>query len=587
MRRALGLAMEGPDGGGGGKMLLGAGLLAAACSAALGVSGPYWQARILEGGGESGDVAGLAAAGLGAAVCGAVRHVCLYRVGTRTSHAARGRLFAALLGRPIAFFDRTMTAELAARMGSDAQAMASPIQQDLAIVLGAALGLAGSLAMCLSLDWRLTVLCLSTLGPPALALRAYADWSAAVHGRVWSSLAGASGVAVQALAHIRTVRAAGPRAHAAEARRYADATAEALRCWERDSLAGGGAVVLTGAVDVLALALIMWCTRYREWSVSYAFPMHWAAASAGFHTMMAYYSGFLRGAAAAQRIFACIDAARGDEQTPSSSPGHANAKNEAGWVLDGVRFRYNNEEGGEEVLRGVSLHIRPHRITALVGPSGGGKTTLMSLLLRFYEPTAGRIVADGVPYRDLQWPEERHRIAVVSQTPELFADTVWNNLVYGLAEEEQARSPANEARVHAACRRAQAHDFILALGPLGYGTQVGERGVRLSGGQRQRLAIARAMLRRARLVLLDEATSSLDAESEARVQTALDEMMWGSDGEAATVVVVAHRLSTVVRADQICVLDEGRIRESGTHASLLRDFPDGLYASLVRHQKLE
>jgi ABC-type multidrug transport system fused ATPase/permease subunit len=265
------------------------------------------------------------AAGLGAAVFGAVRNACLYCVGTRTSHAARQQLFAALLGRPIAFFDRTMTAELAARITSDAQAMTSPIQLDLAIVLGAALGMLGSLAMCLTLDWRLTLLCLTALGPPALLLRAYADWGAAVHGRVWSSLAGANGLAVQALGHIRTVRAAGRWAHAAELRKYAGATDEALRAWNRDALANGGAVLLAQAVDVLALALVLWCTHASAHAgadteirlLLLAFPLHWAAASGGFHTMMAYYSGFLRGAAAAQRVFAILDADDTDAGTQS------------------------------------------------------------------------------------------------------------------------------------------------------------------------------------------------------------------------------------------------------------------------------
>jgi ATP-binding cassette subfamily B protein len=203
---------------------------------------------------------------------------------------------------------------------------------------------------------------------------------------------------------------------------------------------------------------------------------------------------------------------------------------------------------------------------AIVGPSGAGKTTIFSLLLRFYDVSAGHVRVDGVPVDQADLALLRSRFAIVPQETELFADTVAANIAYGVDE-------ASAEEIEAAARAAFAHDFIAAL-PAGYATMVGERGVTLSGGQRQRIAIARAVLRNAPILLLDEATSALDSESETLVQRALDSIM---DGR--TTLVIAHRLSTVTRADRILVLDQGRLVEEGTHQTLIAR--GGIYARLA------
>uniref|UniRef100_UPI00396C36BD ABC transporter ATP-binding protein n=1 Tax=Paracoccus sp. TaxID=267 RepID=UPI00396C36BD len=220
-------------------------------------------------------------------------------------------------------------------------------------------------------------------------------------------------------------------------------------------------------------------------------------------------------------------------------------------------------------LDSIDLTIRPGETVALVGPSGAGKTTVIQLIQRFWDPRQGRVTLDGIDLRELARVDLRSQIALVPQDPVIFAASAADNIRLG-------RPTASDAEVQAAARAAHAHDFIAAL-PQGYDTALGERGVMLSGGQRQRVAIARAILRDAPILLLDEATSALDAESEALVQAAVSRL-----AEGRTTVVVAHRLATVKKADRIVVLDQGRIVAEGSHDSLVAQ--GGLYARLARMQ---
>ncbi|MQX12422.1 ATP-binding cassette domain-containing protein, partial [Sinorhizobium fredii] len=236
---------------------------------------------------------------------------------------------------------------------------------------------------------------------------------------------------------------------------------------------------------------------------------------------------------------------------------------EATVELRDVRFAYGN---GEEILKGVSFRAEGGKTTALVGPSGAGKSTIISLIPRFYDPASGQILIDGQDIAGVTKQSLRNGIAYVSQQPYLFEGSIRDNIRYG-------RPDATDAEIEEAARLAYAHDFILAQ-PEGYDTPVGEHGVTLSGGQRQRLSIARALVRNAPILLLDEATSALDTESEAAVQKALEQAMSGR-----TVIVIAHRLSTVVNADKIVVMKDGKVVEEGPHEELARR-PDGLYARL-------
>ncbi len=272
------------------------------------------------------------------------------------------------------------------------------------------------------------------------------------------------------------------------------------------------------------------------------------------------------GMAAARRVFAALDIQPeiGDGPAARALPLGAGAVR-----LHDVTFAYADEP---PVLSDLSLEARRGEIVALVGPSGGGKTTILNLIPRFYDVGVGRVTIDDVDVRDVTLASLRAQIALVTQEPFLFDDTIGGNIAYG-------KDGAGQAEIEAAARQAAAHDFILAL-PKGYDTRVGEAGTRLSGGQRQRIAIARAFLKNAPILLLDEATSALDTESEAQVQAALERLMHGR-----TTILIAHRLSTVRGADRIYVIDGGRLVETGSHGELVRH--RGLYARLAGAQDLD
>jgi subfamily B ATP-binding cassette protein MsbA len=273
-----------------------------------------------------------------------------------------------------------------------------------------------------------------------------------------------------------------------------------------------------------------------------------------------------QGLVAGRRLFTALDVEpeiRDQPGTPDLTLTDATLK------FEGVTFAYGDDA---PVLDRVGLEARRGEIVALVGPSGAGKTTILNLIPRFYDVAAGAVTIDGQDVRRVSLASLRRRIALVTQEPFLFDDTVAANIAY-------ARDGASRAEIEAAASQAAAHEFILAL-PQGYDTVVGEAGARLSGGQRQRVAIARAFLKDAPLLLLDEATSALDSESEAQIQAALARLMSGR-----TTVLIAHRLSTVRGADRIYVLDQGRVVETGAHASLMTR--GGLYAKLARTQDLE
>jgi ATP-binding cassette subfamily B protein len=266
------------------------------------------------------------------------------------------------------------------------------------------------------------------------------------------------------------------------------------------------------------------------------------------------YGEILRAAGATERLMELLDT-RSDIQSPASPAVLPAAQGGLDVELRGVRF-HDPSRPTQAALDDVSLHVRPGETVALVGPSGAGKSTVFQLLLRYYDPQAGQLLLNGTPIDTLSLDDLRHRIGIVPQDSTIFSSTAMENIRYG-------RPGATDDEVMAAARAAHAHDFLQRL-PEGYHTHLGERGVRLSGGQRQRISIARAILKNAPLLLLDEATSALDTESERAVQAALREAM-----KNRTTLVIAHRLSTVVNADRIAVMDQGRLVDTGTHAELM------------------
>ncbi|SPK73126.1 Lipid A export ATP-binding/permease protein MsbA [Cupriavidus taiwanensis] len=272
-----------------------------------------------------------------------------------------------------------------------------------------------------------------------------------------------------------------------------------------------------------------------------------------------------RGITAAEMIFRLID-----EPVEPQDGGKALARARGELAFEQVGFRYG--EAPRAALEGIDLRVSPGEVVALVGPSGSGKTTLVNLVPRFFDPTSGRILLDGVPLTELALKDLRNQIAFVSQDVVLFNDTVAANVAYGA----QPGSEIDMGRVERALAAAYLTETVKGL-PEGVQTNIGDNGMKLSGGQRQRLAIARALYKDAPILILDEATSALDSESERQVQAALEELMKGR-----TTLVIAHRLSTIENADRIAVLDHGRVAETGTHAQLLA--ANGLYAGLHRIQ---
>jgi subfamily B ATP-binding cassette protein MsbA len=297
-----------------------------------------------------------------------------------------------------------------------------------------------------------------------------------------------------------------------------------------------------------------------------AFLVALGAASQSLRQLANQQTVIAEGLTAAQRLFAALDVEPEVRETPDAKP---LALGDATIRFEGVSFAYDD---GTQALKDVSLETRRGQRAALVGPSGGGKSTILNLIPRFYDVAGGRVSIDGQDVRDVTLASLRDHMALVTQEPFLFDDTVRANIAYG-------RPGASPAEVEAAARAAAAHDFIQELAE-GYDTQVGEAGARLSGGQRQRIAIARAFLKDAPILLLDEATSALDTESEVQVQAALDRLMHGR-----TTLMIAHRLSTVRDCDRIYVVDRGEVVEAGDHRTLLAH--GGLYARMARAQNLD
>lgn len=296
-----------------------------------------------------------------------------------------------------------------------------------------------------------------------------------------------------------------------------------------------------------------------------AFLLYAVTIAGAITSLAGFWSNLQEAAGAVRRIFEIIDAPR--ELAPPGSPIPLPEPVRGEVCYEGVTFRYGPDL--PFVLRGIDVELREGETVALVGSSGAGKSTMAALIPRFFDVDEGRVTLDGIDVRDLGLRDLRERIGVVPQEPMLFAGTVRENLLYGDRD-------ATEEEVLAAAKAAHAHAFISGF-PDGYDQAVGERGVTLSAGQRQRIAIARVMLKRPRVLILDEASSSLDAESERLVQDALEHLM-----EGRTTLVIAHRLSTVIRADRILVLEDGVIEDEGGHGELLERSPT--YARLYRRQ---
>ncbi|MFC6591068.1 ABC transporter ATP-binding protein [Deinococcus lacus] len=498
------------------------------------------------------------------ALFAAAQSYLLARVGAGVVATLRERLFGHLLTLSPRFFAEHRTGDLTSRLTADVGTVQGVSSTALAGLLTQTVTLLGSAALLIYSNPRLSLYAL--IGLPVIigAAVLIGRQIRAVSREVQDAVAAANASAEEAISGVRVVQSF--TAEKLERGRYgqgvAASFAAALRRAGWQALMGGTMSFLTFG----SLALVLWFGGRQVMAgdltpgalVSFLFyAIQVGGAIAGLTGLV---NQFQEAAGASGRIFELLEE-RSELRDPAAPRPLADMRGTV--QFEAVDFEY----GGEPILRGISLDAQPGQTVALVGPSGAGKTTLVNLLPRFWDVTAGRILLDGHDIREYAVADLRAHIGLVPQDTQLFSGTVEGNIRYG-------RPGATDAEVEAAARAANAHDFIEAL-PHGYATVVGERGLKLSGGQRQRVAIARALLKNPRVLILDEATSALDNQSEALVQAALDRLMQGR-----TTFVIAHRLSTIQGAGEILVMERGQIAERGTHAELLAR--GGLYRELHR-----
>ncbi len=492
-------------------------------------------------------------------------------VGERVVANLRTMLYAHLQSMPLRFFASTRTGELLSRLGSDVSTIQNAVTDTLLSLLSNALMLIGGVIIIFVMAWRLTLVMLAVVPLAVIGMIVLGRWVRRYSRQVQDALAEVSATAEEALAGVRIVKSFAREPY--ETRRYGDGVERLFNIAIKRVRLGA---ILGPVISLLAfssIALVLWVGS-REVIAGHLTPgqlvsfllytMMIASPIAGFTSL---YAQLQRALGASERVFQLLDTAPEMQDAPDAS----DLPTIRGEVrFEGVCFDYGDTAETRVVLSDIDLTAQPGQVIALVGPSGAGKTTLVNLIPRFYDPNCGRILIDGHDIREVKLRGLREQIGIVPQETALFSSSVRDNIAYGKLD-------ATEDEIEAAARAANAHDFISGLVD-GYATLVGERGMKLSGGQRQRIAIARAILKGPRILILDEATSSLDSESEQAVQEALERLM-----RDRTTFVIAHRLSTIVKADRIIVLDAGRIIEQGTHADLLAR-PDGVYHKMVALQ---
>lgn len=479
----------------------------------------------------------------------------------------RRLMFDRLLALPTAFYDRHSSGTLISKLSYDVSQVAGAATDVLTVLVRDSLAIVGLLAWMFYLHWKLALV--SFLVAPFIVAIVWVinRRLRRVARSLQKSMGDMTQVLEEATGGNRVIKIFGGQSY--ESRRMTK-VANRLRLLEFKSASAAAVnAPLAQLITVTGLATIVYIgsRQVAEGSLTVGgFVSFLAAMGLLFSPIKRLTSinvKLQRGLAAAESVFALID------EPPEVDGGTMSLERARGRIeFHNVQFGY--EGAKQPALRNLSLTIAPGETVAVVGPSGSGKTTVASLIPRFYAVESGRILLDGNDIRDIRLGDLRANIALVSQDVLLFNDTVAANIAYG------ANSAADEAAIREAARAAHALDFIAEL-PDGLQSFVGDRGVRLSGGQRQRLAIARALLKDAPVLILDEATSALDTESERQVQAALEELRKGR-----TTLVIAHRLSTIENADRIVVLEAGRVLESGSHADLLAR--GGLYAELYRVQ---
>ncbi len=479
----------------------------------------------------------------------------------------RRAMFERLLRVPVPFFSANTTGSLMSKVTYDVIGLQEAATNALTSLVRGSFTLIGALITMFVFSWQLTLIIFATGPILAWVMRAFGKRLREVSRESQAAWGSMNDVLEESIRGHKVIKVFNGESY--EAKRFEDTANRIRKLSMKHSAAAAAGTPVTHFVVSVAIGFIVYLAASKTWGtgLSVAEFVAYVVAAAGLVPQVKGLSGvneqIQRGLASAESVFRLID-----EPTEADTGTVSMGRAEGRIAFEDVHLQYDHTDTA--ALNGVSLAIAPGETIALVGSSGSGKTSLVNLLPRFFTPTSGRILLDGHRLDDIRLADLRAQLAMVSQDVVLFGDSVAANIAYG------SRNAMDPERVKQAARAAHCLDFIDAL-PQKFDTHIGENGSRLSGGQRQRLAIARAIYKDAPILLLDEATSALDSESEAMVQAALDELM-----KQRTTLVVAHRLSTIERADRIVVMDQGRIAELGTHAQLIQK--DGLYAALHRRQ---
>ena len=514
----------------------------------------------------------LAALGVAAllAVGTALRYMLVTKLGESVVADIRKAVFDRVIGMSPAFYERIMTGEVLSRITTDTTLILSVIGSSISVALRNVLIFAGGLVLMLWTSAKLTGLVLLIVPLVIVPILVLGRRLRVISRENQDKIAESSGNASEALLAVQTVQAFTHEGHSRQS--FAEVTNDSLRsAYQRIRTRALMTMIViflifSGVVGVLWIGANDVRTDVMSAGALIQFVIYAVMVAGSVAALSEIWGELQRAAGATERL---VELLQVSDRVQDPTSAKALPKPAKGQIdFDGVSFNYPARPD-IPALKGVTLSIQPGETVAFVGPSGAGKTTIIQMLQRFYDPLEGEIRMDGIALTDMERAEFRGEMALVPQDPVIFATTARENIRFG-------RPEASDAEVEAAAQAAAAHEFISNL-PEGYDSYVGERGVMLSGGQKQRIAIARAILRDAPVLLLDEATSALDAESERLVQQAVDGL-----SKDRTTLIVAHRLATVKKADRIIVLEAGEVVAQGTHEELVAQ--GGLYAKLARLQ---